>query len=44
MTIAILSGHYGLPISVGIAGTLALGALVGSILTGPDHADDRAVC
>ena len=29
MTIAILSGHYGLPISVGIAGTLALGALVG---------------
>jgi simple sugar transport system permease protein len=31
MTIAILSGHYGLPIVVGIAGTLALGLLVGLV-------------
>ena len=31
MTIAILSGHYGLPIGVGILGTLALGAVVGVV-------------
>lgn len=31
MTIAILSGYYGLPIGVGIIGTLALGAAVGVI-------------
>ncbi|MBL9073029.1 ABC transporter permease [Tabrizicola sp.] len=31
MTIAILSGYYGLPIEVGIIGTLALGAVVGLV-------------
>ncbi len=31
MTIAILSGYYGLPIWVGILGTLALGAVVGLV-------------
>jgi simple sugar transport system permease protein len=31
MTIAILSGYYGLPIGVGIIGTLALGAVVGLV-------------
>lgn len=31
MTIAILSGYYGLPIGVGIIGTLALGAVVGVV-------------
>ena len=31
MTIAILSGYYGLPIGVGILGTLALGAVVGLV-------------
>lgn len=31
MTVAILSGYYGLPITVGIFGALALGALVGLV-------------
>lgn len=31
MTVAILSGHYGLPIGVGIAGALALGLVVGLV-------------
>ncbi|WP_296680214.1 ABC transporter permease [Novosphingobium sp.] len=31
MTVAILSGHFGLPIGVGIAGALALGLLVGLV-------------
>jgi simple sugar transport system permease protein len=31
MTIAILSGHYGLPIIVGIAGSLTFGVLVGLV-------------
>lgn len=31
MTVAILSGHYGLPITVGIAGALALGLVVGLV-------------
>ena len=31
MTIAILSGYYGLPIGVGIVGTLMLGAVVGLV-------------
>jgi simple sugar transport system permease protein len=31
MTVAILSGHYGLPITVGIAGALALGLAVGLV-------------
>ena len=31
ITTAILSGHYGLPIEVGMAGALALGVLVGLV-------------
>lgn len=31
MTVAILSGHYGLPITVGIAGALGLGVFVGLV-------------
>ena len=31
MTVAILSGHFGFPIAVGIAGALALGLLVGLV-------------
>lgn len=31
MTVAILSGYYGLPITVGIAGALALGVIVGLV-------------
>ncbi|MBL8563228.1 MAG: ABC transporter permease [Gemmobacter sp.] len=31
MTVAILSGHFGLPITVGIAGALALGLIVGLV-------------
>lgn len=31
ITTALLSGHYGLPIAVGIAGALALGVVVGAI-------------
>lgn len=31
MTVAILSGHYGLPIAVGIAGALGIGIIVGLV-------------